>query len=161
MRTSLAAFVCVMALGCGDSNSNPPNGSDAGQDPCVAHTNDGPTIQEVIVMGETPAARGGTIHEGIYHLTAYTTYITRPQNGSPDTLSQTLVIQAGTMRVVGRRDGRDQFSSYAYTLPSETKLSRTDRCGDAFSGDIRAEFTATDGQFLLITGDHVYTYDRR
>ncbi|WP_394841079.1 hypothetical protein LZC95_28885 [Pendulispora brunnea] len=160
MRLRLACLPFFMLLGCGESGST-PTGVDAGADPCVVHTNDGPTIQEAIVMGETPAARGGEIQDGVYHLTAYTTYITRPQNGAPDTLSETLVVQAGVMRSSGRRDGRDYFRAYAYTLASDTKLSFRDRCADAFQGDTGEEFTATPGQLLRIVGDHVYTYDRR
>ena len=106
-----------------DDGPVPPGG-------CNTLENTAPTVSGTTVDGVAPAATGGTIVPGRYHLTAATFYRTSGAALPPFSVQITFQLASGTINTVSKSSGEVDRSTSTFTL-SGTTLNLSQSCPDA------------------------------
>lgn len=154
------AISSLVTAACGGSDEEPGGGS--GTDPvdCGTHANDGQSVPEMAGVGAMPAAAGGTIVDGTYHLTGWEIY----PPGSVDAYlrKQTWVIANGTLRSVSQNDSDPERRNGGTFTTSGTTMTLNVSCPQ--TGTISTEYTATPTSISFLQMDavdgneiHIYT----
>jgi hypothetical protein len=146
------------------SDGGEPDGSGvAPSDAADATSQDGPAAcnslmnvgQPVTVMEvaqDPPAARGGTVSDGVYTLTSETIYTgTGGPTATMGTQTITIQITGGTIQVV--KDFDPTTSTYSLATTGTTFMT-TGACPTGV-GPLQGSYTATSTSFIILLGPNV------
>lgn len=106
-------------------------------------------VSEMLVEGEMPEAMGGTVAEGLYHLTSWSVYA--GGDVSETVRSIAVELSDGEMRVAGLSDGQERRFNADYAT-NGTSLTLTPKCPQAGQVD-ETFYTATETAFWIVRPD--------